>query len=245
VRVRGRVNGVNELWGSACRLKIDAVAAACPTTQLRNDPSASFISCGATGLERNGTSHITAVPVTSYTPTATVQANRYRFKFENQATLSVFTITQPSYPMTITPQMPFQYGATYNVQVQASFNGGNTWCPYGAVCTISFRSGPGGNSVVRDLTIDGSDVNAELLLWPNPNHEGTVYVRMSGLPEGEGTANIDVYNAMGQLMHSERVAKAGTELNHVMDLQGSLPAGMYLVNITVDEHTFITRLVMD
>src|SRR6185369_6981156 len=145
-------------------------------------------------------------------------------------------IVNTSYPLTITPQMPFQYGATYNVTVQASFDGGNNYCPAGAVCQISFRNLVGTR---RDIAAAAEPNGVEVNMYPNPNSEGIVYIQLSGLPEGDAGVDIDVYNTVGQRVHGEHTAKFGTSLNHAMDLRGDMPTGLYVVNIKVGEQTFV------
>ncbi|HEX2617045.1 MAG TPA: hypothetical protein VHL57_05840, partial [Flavobacteriales bacterium] len=138
VRIRGRVNGVDQDWGPACRMKVDQAAANCHTTQLDNFAGPT-LSCGVTGLRTNGSSRIWAKPVTRYVQATNtlISANRYRFHFVNVGENTSFDIVLNSYPMLIYPQYPFQLGATYSVTVQASFNGGSTYCPVGAACQIS------------------------------------------------------------------------------------------------------------
>jgi hypothetical protein len=46
VKVRGRVNGVYNQWGPACRLVVNSTEAQCPRTKLMDIPGNPYLSCG-------------------------------------------------------------------------------------------------------------------------------------------------------------------------------------------------------
>ncbi|MFT3886062.1 MAG: T9SS type A sorting domain-containing protein [Flavobacteriales bacterium] len=244
VRVRSRVNGTNAAWGPACRLKVDVAAAACPVSKLGSNPDL-LVNCGAEDLQRRG-SILTADPVMQYVNGGFHRATNYCFRFENLADHRVFELISPTYNLVTAPQMPFQYGARYSVTVRMSFDGGATYCPFGPACTIGFFPPSSGGQAQRNLMIeDATTTGASLSLWPNPNNEGLVNISMNGLPEGDASVTIDVFNAVGQRIYGERTTKSGTRLDHMLNVQGTLPAGLYLVNVTIGERTFISRLVME
>ena len=54
---------------------------------------------------------------------------------------------------------------------------------------------------------------------------------------------IDVYDAFGKRVFAEQYTQSGAEFNYAMDLGSDLPAGMYMVNVTIGETLFTQRLV--
>jgi len=46
VKVRGRINGVYNAWGPACRLTVNSTEAQCPRTKLMDLPGNQYLSCG-------------------------------------------------------------------------------------------------------------------------------------------------------------------------------------------------------
>ncbi|MFT3883926.1 MAG: T9SS type A sorting domain-containing protein [Flavobacteriales bacterium] len=230
VRVRGRVEGVNLPFGPACRLKVDPVAAECHTTQLENLPG-SNLSCGVTGLRTNGSNAIYAKPVRRYIAATNtyVSANRYKFHFENTGEGQHFDIVQSTYPMVIYSNMPFRLGATYDVTVQASMDGGVSYCPVGATCQISFAT-----SNARMEEVAGTSPS-DLLLWPNPNRGDELYLSMGQLEGTNGKVTVDVVNMFGERVLGTTVAVNGTSLNTVLSLNKDLASGLYLVNLTAGD----------
>jgi hypothetical protein len=241
-RVRSRVNGVNADFGPACRMKVDPVAANCHTTQLDNFAGPTF-SCGVTGLRTNGTSRIWAKPVTRYIQATNtlVSANRYRFHFVNVGENTSFDLVMNTYPLQIYPQMPFQLGASYDVTVQASFDGGNTYCPYGATCQISFAAN---NLQMEEVVSEQPTVGSELVLWPNPNRGEELFLSMAGLQSSDGKVTIDVVNMFGEKVLGRTIAIGDGGLNTVLELDKQMASGLYLVNLTADGKTITKRLVV-
>ncbi|MFT3885790.1 MAG: GEVED domain-containing protein [Flavobacteriales bacterium] len=239
VRVRGRVEGVNLPFGPACRLKVDPVAAECHTTQLENLPG-SNLSCGVTGLRTNGSNAIYAKPVRRYIAATNtyVSANRYKFHFENTGEGQHFDIVQSTYPMVIYSNMPFRLGATYDVTVQASMDGGVSYCPVGATCQISFAT-----SNARMEEVAGTSPS-DLLLWPNPNRGDELYLSMGQLEGTNGKVTVDVVNMFGERVLGTTVAVNGTSLNTVLSLNKDLASGLYLVNLTAGDRVITKRLVI-
>ena len=81
-------------------------------------------------------------------------------------------------------------------------------------------------------------------MWPNPNHEGRVRFSMQGLGEGAHTVSVDIFDLMGARVQSEQLNIDGEELNTIVELNGSIAPGVYLVNVTVDGHLNTERLVV-
>jgi hypothetical protein len=58
------------------------------------------------------------------------------------------------------------------------------------------------------------------------------------------TATVDIFDLVGKKVSSRTIAVNGTTLNAVIDMDGSLSNGIYLVNLTAGERTFTQRLVI-
>ncbi|MEO8067411.1 MAG: T9SS type A sorting domain-containing protein, partial [Flavobacteriales bacterium] len=86
----------------------------------------------------------------------------------------------------------------------------------------------------------------KLFLFPNPVRDGRVTLQLTGIAtDEESTATIEVFDAMGRLIHSEQAMAADGELNHVMSLDKSIVTGMYQVVLGVSGQRFHQRLLVD
>ncbi|MBK9417785.1 MAG: T9SS type A sorting domain-containing protein [Flavobacteriales bacterium] len=237
VRVRARVNGVNGEFGPACRLAINPTLAACPQTQLMNIPGDPNFSCGAT--RQWGTGNLVhARPVSG--------ANRYQFRFRIPAEGFSVTRTVTTYFTQLNwAVLPLQDGKTYDVDVRVSKDGGATWCsasdPWGPVCQLTIDNTPAGNG---NQNFAGISEAAELRMFPNPNRGDVLNFSISAIEEGVNTVSVDIYDLTGKRMSARTIAVADGNVNTVIDLNGELAAGMYLVNITAGDNTYTERLVI-
>jgi len=132
VRVRGRIAGVYNAFGPACRLKVEPP---CTTTQLTTVglPTNPAVSCGATGLIING-GQVHADIVTG--------ANRYQFEFTRPGFSRLIAVPSRTLTLGIWLTKPLQCGLAYSVRVRASFDNGATWCAFGNACTITTETCP-------------------------------------------------------------------------------------------------------
>ena len=86
----------------------------------------------------------------------------------------------------------------------------------------------------------------KLFLFPNPVRGGRVTLQLTGIStDAESTAIIEVFDAMGRLIHSEQGMAANGELNHVMSLDRTIVTGMYQVVLGVNGERFHERLLID
>ena len=242
VRVRSRVNGVNGEFGPACRLMVDPVRAACPLTKLMDIPGNQFFSCGSTRQWGAG-NFVHARPVTG--------ANRYQFRFRLPAEGFQVVRTATTYFVQLNwsaaQGAPLQNGKTYDVDVRISRDGGLTWCtsndPWGDVCQLTIGSiNLNPSSMVDDQR--GAQLTDDLRLFPNPNRGDQVIFNLSALEEGVNTVAFEVYDLTGKRTMTRMVAVAGGNVNTMVDLNGELAAGMYLVNIIAGSKTYTERLMV-
>ena len=237
VRVRARVNAVNGQFGPACRLAIDPALAACPQTQLMNVPGDPNFSCGAT--RQWGTGNLVhARPVSG--------ANRYQFRFRIVAEGFSVTRTMTTYFTQLNwAVLPLQDGKTYDVDVRVSKDGGATWCsasdPWGPVCQLTIDNTPANSG---NQNFAGISEAAELRMFPNPNRGDVLNFSISAIEAGVNTVSVNIYDLTGKRMSARTIAVTDGNVNTVLDLQGELAAGMYLVNITAGDKTYTERLMI-
>jgi hypothetical protein len=237
VRVRARINGLNGEFGPACRLEINPVLAACPQTNLMDIPDNQYFSCGATRQWGTG-NFVHARPVSG--------ANRYQFRFRIPAEGFEVVRTATTYFTQLNwAVLPLQDGKTYDVDVRVSKDGGATWCstsdPWGNVCLLTIDNTPA-NSGNQNFAAEGAA--AELRMFPNPNRGDVLNFSLSAIEEGVSTVSVDIYDLTGKRMSARTIAVADGNVNTVLNLNGELAAGMYVVNITAGETLYTERLVI-
>jgi uncharacterized delta-60 repeat protein len=244
VRVRGRVAGVNNEWGPACRFKIDPVQAACPLTKLMDIPGNAFLSCGATRAWGSG-NYVHARPVSG--------ATQYQFRFRLDAEGFLAVRSSSTYFVQLNwLSDPLQNGKTYQVEVRAFKNG--AWCvdngnltgtapfvPWGEVCALTIDNTPA-NSGNQNFAAEGAD--GELRMFPNPNRGDVLNFSLSAIEEGVNTVSLDIYELTGKRMSARTIAVTNRHVNTILDLNGELAAGMYVVNITAGDKSYTERLVI-
>jgi hypothetical protein len=237
VRVRARINGVNGEFGPACRLEINPVLAACPQTKLMDIPGNQFFSCGATRQYGAG-NYVHARPVSG--------ANRYQFRFRLPAEGFEVVRTATTYFVQLnwTGPTALQDGKTYDVDVRISKDAGLTWCtsadPWGEVCLLTIDNTPA-NTGDQNFAAEGA---AELRMFPNPNRGDLLNVSLSTVEEGVNTVSVDIYDLFGKRVSARTIVVTDGHVNTILDLNGELAAGMYLVNITAGETLYTERLVI-
>ena len=243
VRVRGRVNGVNSEWGSACRFKLDPQRAQCPLSKLFDQPASAYHSCGSSRSWGNG-NYVHAKPVNG--------ANRYQFRFRIPAENFSVTRTSNTYFLQLNwAPNSLQACKTYEVDVRVSKDGGQTWCtnfvppalvdPWGDVCMLTINcavQGGGQNLLMED------DASSSLLMYPNPNRGDQLYLKIDRIEDEVSTVSVDIYDTFGKRVAARRIAAGDGFLNAVIDLDGELAAGMYVVNVTVGGREYSQRLMI-
>jgi hypothetical protein len=228
VRVRGRVAGTYAEFGPACRMKVDPTVN-CQTTQLTTTATP-VISCGATVPYPGGAIHANEV----------IGANRYQFRFTRPGYTR--NVSSTSRTLTLSPWStnPLQPGLCYDVVVRGSFDGGLSWCAFGASCQVC-TSLPAPVADTRELTTTDA---ATFTIWPNPNNGEQLSLSIDDLGAEHTTVSLDIVDLFGKQLVKRTIAVNGTTLNTVIELNGDLASGMYLVSVTVGERTFMQRLVI-
>ncbi|MBK6831008.1 MAG: T9SS type A sorting domain-containing protein [Flavobacteriales bacterium] len=258
VKVRGRImvglTPTNLPWGPACRFKMDANRAECPLTQLMDVPGNVQLSCGATrAIGTGGANLVHARPVNRYLGGVSTPANKYQFRFRIEAEFVDFTKTSATgqYWVNTVGLAPCKQ---YDVEVRASFDNGVTWCntyaaanPYaplwGRTCVFNTACAVGGGN--QNLAATGSAGSpGQLSLYPNPNNGEQLFLSIDLVKEGVEKVNVDIFDSFGKRVNASTIAVNEGFVNTTLDLNGSLAAGMYIVNITAGDDTYTERLVI-
>ncbi len=71
-----------------------------------------------------------------------------------------------------------------------------------------------------------------------------LYVQLDALEEGVSTVTVDILDLTGKRVSARTIPVQGDLLNAVIDLNGELTSGIYLVNITAGSEHFTQRLVI-
>ncbi len=266
VRVRTQISpGVWRAWGPACRMMINNTLGNCPATKLQDEPDNIHLSCGVTRALGNSSANlIYAKPKTRFNLNCgSVSATKYQFRFripsegviivKNGVSSNPWTyLNNTGIVGTPTPaNATLQPCKPYEVEVRASFDGGATWCfggadpyadltPWGDVCMV-FTSGclnSGGQHMAEEVA------TGSLRMYPNPNRGDQVLINMENIQEGISTVSVDIYDTFGKRVSARTIAVQDGFVNSVIELNGELAAGMYLVNFTAGDKTVTERLVI-
>jgi hypothetical protein len=221
-------------WGPGCDMAWSATAAYC--TQLIANPGPTF-SCGVTRTF-GGSDKIWAQPVPGVSA-STTQPTPYRFRFQGTGANSgyVRVVSRSSYvcPLSWTTN-PLVNGQTYNVQVEVWIGG--SWRGYcGNTCQLTINNNPATQGRAADVV-----ANDEVQLWPNPVRDGRVNLRIDALVDAEQRISVDVYDLFGKRVLARSFGNSGPVFNTVLELNGDLASGVYLVNITINDRTVTKRL---
>ncbi len=236
IRVRAVVNNVPKNWGPACRFIRDEALANCPPTKLFDVPGfPQFYSCGVTrAFTSQSSNRLYARPVSG--------ANKYKFTINSAELATPIVRIVSTYYLSLgwTSGPIMNDGETYDVTVQASFNNGATYCVVGDVCLVTIQNNVNGGQ--QNIATDSN--TATLNMWPNPNKGDELYVSLSAVQEGVNTVSMEIHDLSGKRMIARTLAVQDGFLNTVVNLNGDLSAGMYIVNFTAGDVVYTQRVVI-
>ncbi|MBK6777533.1 MAG: T9SS type A sorting domain-containing protein [Flavobacteriales bacterium] len=138
----------------------------------------------------------------------------------------------------------------YNVRVQASFDGGATYCPYGTPCTVEITNdAPNpctGGSFVGG-TLNAAPVSStNFSLYPNPSLDGRVTLELMALSTEVKRVSIDIFDLFGRKVMAQVIATGGADqLSTVLLLPTDLATGVYMVTVVAGTTTYTERLVVE
>lgn len=243
VRIRPRINGVYGPFGPACTLKVDPYAQACPTTKLVDQPSNPNFSCG---VQRNfgGSGKVVAYPVAG--------ATSYQFEFAQPEEGYVRRIvsSKGSQLLNWITLQPLCGTFTYQVRVRISFNGGQSWCPWGVACPVTIvHFGPGctqpqNRSASFQRSASAMEDGPTLSVFPNPAEGGALNIRLSGLPEEASLARYHLLDAQGRVALEGGIPVMAGGGSMVLGPIDQLTPGMYAVLVTSNAFVLTERVVI-
>ncbi|MBK7112555.1 MAG: T9SS type A sorting domain-containing protein, partial [Flavobacteriales bacterium] len=268
VRIMGRVNWSWTTWGPACQFKMDAALAACPRVNLQDNPALNEYSCNVNRVF-GGSNHWTnRVTASQPQPVPGVSSSLVRYQFRFRIPGEAICIVRP--PQT-SPRLYMNWsadsglqlecGKQYEVDVRVSLDGGANWCfdvaspscvepvtTWGNVCMVNITTstycpGPlqGGSS---SMATDPSTSSGSVTMYPNPNRGDQLYINLSAVDADVNTVSVDIYDLTGKRISARTIAVQDGFLNSVLDLNGEIASGLYMVNITAGDKTYTERLVI-
>ncbi|MBK6371435.1 MAG: T9SS type A sorting domain-containing protein [Flavobacteriales bacterium] len=86
--------------------------------------------------------------------------------------------------------------------------------------------------------------NGDLTMYPNPNRGDQLYINLSAVDADVNTVSVDIYDLTGKRISARTIAVQDGFLNSVLDLNGEIASGLYMVNITAGDKTYTERLVI-
>jgi len=274
-RIRSVVQGVPGDWGRACRFRIDPVVAVCPRTRLMACDSQSGgttsnldkVSCNSIRVNALN-QYLYAQPV----PGATQYQWRFR-SCGDPGFIELYTTTTyflrlgraelNAHTSYIVDVRAFVNGA-WCVDDTEEHWGPNclpvsncsAFCSFPlddlCLCTVTFVPGVIGNPSDLAIAAGGEPVGR---MWPNPNRGDRLWLSLEGMRVPVGgeevdAVTLDVFDMSGRRIMARTVplrTSDGAEdrVQLVVDLDGGLAPGMYLVNIIVGTRLLSERLVIE
>jgi hypothetical protein len=242
VRIRPRIQGVNGDWGAACRFVRDEALAQCPPTKLMDIPGNQFLSCGQFRQFGVPGQRIHSRPV--------AQATEYQWRFRIPAENTEIIRSSTGYFLNLNwgPGIapPLEPGKTYEVDVRAFRNG--EWCidplnpdsVWGDICLLTIINTPAQDGS-QNLALQGEGFN----LWPNPNRGDQFWINLEGVADDVLTVAVDIHDLTGKRIVAREIPMTDSGmLNTVIDLNGDLANGMYLVSVIAGDLRYTERLVI-
>ena len=189
--------------------------------------------CDRTDLPFNGSAQIYA----STQPGATAYTY-WLFdphgSYSRKVTLSS-TVLKPTYLQT----NPVPADIDLNVRIRALVGGNFT--EYGRACVVRLNSAAA-SFAAREQLFDVAS-GTVLTMWPNPNREDVLFLKLEGLEAEMQDITIDIHDLFGKRVFAQELDNHGEVFNHAIDLGQHIAPGVYLVNIRVNDQLYTQRLV--
>jgi len=247
IRVRGRVNGTNQVFGPACRFKVDPARAACPLTKLLSS-TGSTNSCGVTRNFGNGNFLYAQPP--QFNPAVAASLLRYQFRFRSAGFEVIRQSNTYILPLNWTGATALQCDVTYSVDVRVSKDGGATWCidtptpsaqftPWGDACNVTITPCASGLALATSTSGEGT-----LTMYPNPNRGDQLFISLTEVAADVRTASVDIFDMTGKRIATRTITVQDGFVNQSVELNGELAGGLYMVNVTAGAKTYTERLLI-
>ncbi|HRH70212.1 MAG TPA: T9SS type A sorting domain-containing protein, partial [Flavobacteriales bacterium] len=266
VRVRGRIAGGNLEFGPACRFRLAPDLAACPLIKLQDNPAQATYSCGVTrtwGGPNQLANRLTATPP-QFVPAVSSTLVRYQFRFRN-ADENVCIVRPPQTTYIIHLNWPassgpaLQCGAQYQVDVRTSKDGGLTWCvdqpipscspatDWGTVCSVWISSCGGSALAPQPQATSAQELSSEprITMYPNPNRGDQLFFVWEAIGNWVDQVQVDLFDMQGKRVSQRALPVVEGASSAVLDLQGSLSTGIYMVQIRMGDRVHTERLIIE
>ena len=189
--------------------------------------------CDRTDLPFNGSAQIyasTQPGATAYTYWLFDPHGSYSRKVTLSSTVLVPTYLQTN---------PVPADIDLNVRIRALVGGNFT--EYGRACVVRLNSAAA-SFAAREQLFDVAS-GTVLTMWPNPNREDVLFLKLEGLEAEMQDITIDIHNLFGKRVFAQELDNHGEVFNHAIDLGQHIAPGVYLVNIRVNDQLYTQRLV--
>ena len=189
--------------------------------------------CDRTDLPFNGSAQIyasTQPGATAYTYWLFDPHGSYSRKVTLSSTVLVPTYLQTN---------PVPADIDLNVRIRALVGGNFT--EYGRACVVRLNSAAA-SFTAREQLFDVAS-GTVLTMWPNPNREDVLFLKLEGLEAEMQDITIDIHDLFGKRVFAQELDNHGEVFNHAIDLGQHIAPGVYLVNIRVNDQLYTQRLV--
>ena len=94
-----------------------------------------------------------------------------------------------------------------------------------------------------DAKVAGGDAKGKIYIYPNPTSDNKFTVELMGL-EVDGNATLEVYNAMGQLLSSEKVNITNGTLNRTIQINEQSKGQLCLVRLIAGSEVYDSKVIL-
>ena len=94
-----------------------------------------------------------------------------------------------------------------------------------------------------DAKVAGEDAKGKIYIYPNPTSDNKFTVELMGL-ELDGAATLEVYNAMGQILSSEKVNITNGTLNRTIQIDEQSKGQLCLVRLIAGSEVYDSKVIL-
>lgn len=89
-----------------------------------------------------------------------------------------------------------------------------------------------------------NELNSKLMLYPNPNLGDQLYLQLEGITTDVTSVPVDIFDMTGDRVMARELRVQADNSNTMMELNGDLAAGLYMVTVSAGTKTLNQRLVI-
>ncbi len=169
-------------------------------------------------------------------------ANAYEFWiFDPHGTYNRFvtSLTQNQHICTFVSS-PVPADIWLNVRVRA--RQGSVWSDFGPACTIRVNSDPE-RPTLRSVVAEQFTASS-FSVFPNPNDGSAITLLLTELPDAQQQVQLELFDLNGRAVERQAFGNDGHTLNRVVAFDATLPPGVYVVRMQVNNALYTERLVV-